>query len=110
MTTKLCHCDEITDPGAKEFTIKQDRKEIELFVVHKNASFHAYKNSCPHTGASLNWQEDQFLDLDNNLIQCSVHDALFEIDSGYCVSGPCSGQTLEELQLTIKDDEIYLLP
>ena len=110
MITKLCHCNDIADPGSKEFSIKLGRKELELFVVHKDASFHAYKNKCPHTGVSLNWQEDQFLDLDHNLIQCSVHDALFEVDSGYCVSGPCSGQTLEELEITIKDNEIYLVP
>lgn len=105
---KLCQINEISDPGSKEFSIMSGRHSIELFVVHYNASFYAYKNSCPHTGASLNWQEDQFLDLDKTFIQCSVHNALFEIDSGYCISGPCSGRSMEELTLTIKNEILYL--
>jgi len=109
MKSKLCHITEIADPGSKEFSIKIGRKTLEIFVVHKNSAFHAYTNSCPHTGASLNWQEDQFLDLDGNFIQCSVHDALFEIESGYCVNGPCAGQSMEELKLVIEDNELYLL-
>lgn len=109
MIIKLCQSDDIVDPGSKEFNVKLGRKSLALFVVHKNGSFYAYENSCPHTSASLNWQEDQFLDPDHNLIQCSVHDALFEIDSGYCISGPCSGQTLTELELSIKDNEIFLV-
>jgi len=105
---KLCHINDIPDPGSKQFSLKKGRRTLEIFIIHKDGEFFAYKNSCPHTGASLNWQQDQFLDLDNKLIQCSVHDALFEIDSGYCVAGPCSGSSMEELKLIIKDDEIFL--
>lgn len=109
MKTKLCNRDEIPDPGSKEFSIKTGRNTLELFVIHKNAAFYAYKNSCPHTGASLNWQEDEFLDMDKALIQCSVHDALFEIDSGYCIAGPCSGQSIEELTISVEDNDIFLI-
>jgi len=109
MKSKLCNITDIADPGSKEFSIKSGRKTLDIFVVHKDSQFHAYTNSCPHTGATLNWQEDQFLDMDNNFIQCSVHDALFEIESGYCVSGPCSGQAMHELALHIENDELYLL-
>jgi len=109
MKNKLCHVSDISDPGSKEFSIQSGRKTIDLFVAHKDSQFYAYINSCPHTGATLNWQEDQFLDMDSAFIHCSVHDALFEIDSGYCVSGPCSGQSMQELELIIENQEIYLL-
>jgi len=109
MRHKLCHISDITDPGSKEFSLKSGRQTIDLFIVRKDGTYNAYKNSCPHTGASLNWQQDQFLDLDNAFIQCSVHDALFEMDSGYCIAGPCSGSSLEELELIIENDDIYLL-
>lgn len=108
MKIKLCQRHDIPDPGSKEFSVKRGRTLHDLFVVHKDGAFYAYRNSCPHTGASLNWQEHQFLDMDNAMIQCSVHDALFEIDSGYCISGPCSGQTLEELSLSVEGEDIVL--
>ena len=78
-----------------------------MFVVHKDGQFFGYYNICPHTGASLDWQPDQFLDLDKALIQCATHDALFVIDTGFCVSGPCQGESLHIITLTIMDDVIY---
>lgn len=104
----LCHSSDIPDPGSKGFEVKIKRKTQGIFVVHKDGSFYAYRNQCPHTGASLEWQEDQFLDMDNALIQCAVHDALFLIDSGECIAGPCSGDQLEPLPLEISNGELYL--
>ena len=46
MIFPLCHSNEINDPGSKSFEIKYGRKEISLFVVHKDGSFNAYINSC----------------------------------------------------------------
>jgi len=102
----LCKIDEISDPGSKSFEIKQGRKLVSLFVVHKDGNYNAYLNSCPHTGANLDWQEDQFLDMDNVFIQCSTHDALFEIDSGACIAGPCIGDKLQTVELVIEDGQI----
>ncbi|MGB5277041.1 MAG: Rieske 2Fe-2S domain-containing protein [Gammaproteobacteria bacterium] len=106
MIFPLCNTAEISDPGSKSFELKQGRNTIPLFVVHKDGVFTAYINSCPHTGANLDWQEDQFLDMDNMFIQCSTHDALFEIDSGQCVAGPCIGDSLQPVELVIEDGKI----
>jgi nitrite reductase/ring-hydroxylating ferredoxin subunit len=102
----LCKTDEISDPGSKSFEVRHGRKNISLFVVHKDGAFKAYINSCPHTGANLDWQEDQFLDMDNMFIQCSTHDALFEIDTGACIAGPCIGDNLDAIDLVIEDGQI----
>ena len=109
MTIPLCQTDEISDPGSRSFEIKQGRKTISLFVVHKDGNFSAYINSCPHTGINLEWQENQFLDMDNMFIQCSTHDALFEIDSGVCVAGPCVGDSLQPIELEIDNGQISAL-
>ncbi len=108
MSYLLCKTSDIEDPGSKSFEIKIKRKIQSIFVVHKDGQFFAYYNSCPHTGASLEWQEHQFLDLDKALIQCATHDALFAIDSGECVAGPCAGDALQHLPLFVKGGEIHL--
>ncbi|MFV2032593.1 MAG: Rieske (2Fe-2S) protein [Gammaproteobacteria bacterium] len=52
--------------------------------------------------------EHQFLDADGALIQCAGHDARFIIDTGECIFGPCPGESLEELDIVVQDDGIYL--
>ena len=106
MIFPLCKTDDISDPGSKSFEVKQGRKKIDLFIVHKDGVFNAYINSCPHTGVNLDWQEDQFLDMDNMFIQCSTHDALFEINTGDCIAGPCIGDKLDAVELIIEDGQI----
>jgi len=104
----LCKTSDIEDPGSKSFELKINRKTQSIFVVHKDGQFFAYYNQCPHTGVNLEWQEDQFLDLDKALIQCATHDALFLIDSGECIAGPCAGDSLQSLALLIKGDEVHI--
>lgn len=108
MLYKACLSTDLTDPGSKQVEISVGRQTHELFIVLKDAQFFAYRNSCPHTGAPLNWQEDQFLDLDNSFIQCGVHDARFEIASGLCVAGPCNGDKLSPLKLQIEGNQILV--
>jgi nitrite reductase/ring-hydroxylating ferredoxin subunit len=73
----------------------QETGNTYLFAVKKDGQVYLYLNSCPHLGTPLEWQEDKFLDPDGALIQCSTHGALFEIESGHCLVGPCQGQFLK---------------
>jgi len=108
VTYILCKTTDIEDPGSKSFEVRIKHKTRSIFVVHKNGEFFAYYNQCPHTGATLDWQQDQFLDLDKALIQCATHDALFIIESGECIAGPCAGDSLKALPLSIEDNEVCL--
>jgi nitrite reductase/ring-hydroxylating ferredoxin subunit len=102
---RLCHSDEIVDGESRGFEIN----DLAFFIVNHNGHFYAYQNSCPHLGIELNWQENQFLDYDGQLIQCATHGALFLIHNGQCVAGPCLGQQLKPLQITVDNGDIYLI-
>ncbi len=39
----------------------------------------------------LNWTPDRFLDLERKQIICATRGAVFRIDDGLCVDGPCEG-------------------
>ncbi len=106
----ICRVDEIDDPGSKAFTLTIGRKSQSIFVVHKDGGFFAYLNRCPHTGVNLEWQEDRFLDLDQALIQCATHDALFTIEDGECIAGPCLGERLQRLEIIVENDLVHLRP
>lgn len=80
-----------------------------IFVVNKSDQYFGFVNSCPHTGAPLEWMPDQFLSLDGEHIQCSLHGARFTIDRGLCIYGPCQGQSLQSIELDITNGMIYWL-
>ncbi|MEM7562643.1 MAG: Rieske 2Fe-2S domain-containing protein [Pseudomonadota bacterium] len=104
----ICALESLSDPGSYGFSLDLDGKQLEGFVVLRDGECFAYRNSCPHTGSTLDWVEHQFLDLDRSYIQCAVHDARFLIDTGECIFGPCPGESLESLPIEIKDGQIYL--
>ena len=103
--TRLCHVNDIDEGASKGFEIN-DKK---LFAVKKDAVIYVYENRCPHLGIELEWLEDQFLDSEGALIQCSTHGALFLIEDGNCISGPCAGQQLRPIDTVIQADEVFLL-
>ncbi|MCG8434531.1 MAG: Rieske (2Fe-2S) protein [Gammaproteobacteria bacterium] len=104
----VCALTEIDDPGAKEI-VMQDKDETWYgFLVRKGDNVYAYLNSCPHTGAMLNWGPDKFLTRDKSLIMCSVHGAIFEMDSGVCIAGPCKGRGLRSLDVVLKDGRVIV--
>ena len=86
--------------------IEYDNKYV--FAVRKDNLFHVYWNICPHLGTPLEWEEDQFLDNDGALIRCTTHGALFDIDSGECLVGPCKGKKLLKIPFVVHDDIIMV--
>lgn len=102
----ICRQDDIPEAGCKGFCIE----DKSYFAIKHNGQIVIYENRCPHLGIELNWQEDQFLDASGSLIQCSTHGALFLIENGHCVSGPCQGKNLIAIPHTSTDGFITLCP
>lgn len=89
-------------------TIELLVEERQLFAVRLDNQIHAYWNSCPHRGIPLNWMPNQFLDGDGELIQCASHGALFEIDGGRCIAGPCQGDSLTPVAVHFDHDQYFV--
>jgi nitrite reductase/ring-hydroxylating ferredoxin subunit len=89
----LCASAELNEGQSRGFSLADNK----LLAVRRDGLVYAYRNRCPHRGIPLEWQPDQFLDHSQSLIQCATHGALFLIESGECVAGPCSGQSLQAL-------------
>ena len=106
-TVKLCRLDDLADPGSREFKWGGGVWPLEFFAVRKGGQVCGFVNRCPHVGNPLNWWRDRFLNREGDLILCNFHGALFRIDDGICVSGPCHGKALEPVTLRIKDSLIF---
>lgn len=103
----LCLASDLDNNQSKGFEIENSDS---VFLVKKSDQIYGYQNHCPHLGVNLEWKEDQFLDSTDTLIQCAMHGALFSVESGLCVSGPCRGQNLKTIELhQDSDDKIFLV-
>ena len=83
--------------------LRPDARYADLIVVRTARGLFGYRNRCPHTGAPMEWEPDRFLDISGTLIQCGIHGALFRIEDGYCLSGPCAQQSLQAVALIERD-------
>ena len=100
----LCKTDEIEEGTSKGFEVNGTF----LFAVKRGDQLHIYYNRCPHLGIPLEWEEHRFLDEDGALIRCSTHGALFEINNGQCLAGPCTGKALRAIEFEIQGGDIEI--
>lgn len=104
----LCRLDELPRDGCREFRLGGGEWPLRGFVVRVPDGVRAYVNRCAHLNYPLNYLPHEFLTPDRRMIRCFVHNALFEKDNGYCVVGPCSGQSLISLPISVHDDCVWL--
>jgi len=104
----VCNIDELTNPGSKEFRIGDGDWPFKGFVVRLGDKVFAYQNYCMHVGHPLNWQPDRFLTKDSQQIICASHGAVYEIETGVCVSGPCPGAKLRAVDVEVRDGVVVV--
>ncbi|WP_052417156.1 Rieske (2Fe-2S) protein [Cellvibrio mixtus] len=100
--TLLCPLDALPEGSSKGF------KSNNIFAVNHRGKVYLYRNSCSHLGIPLEWVENEFLDSSGSMIQCANHGALFVIHSGQCVSGPCTGRSLQAIPYQIINNCIWI--
>lgn len=106
--TELCRLEQLDATGSLGLTVDLGRGPEEIFVVRRQDVVRAYRNSCPHTGGPLEWQDDAFLDDEGEHIVCATHGALFRIDDGYCLAGPCRRQSLSAVPVRVEGEKVVL--
>lgn len=105
---RLCSLDELPDPGSRGFDPWGEGRNS-MFLVRQNNNVFGYRDVCPHQGAHLAWRRDAYLNRAADRIVCHAHGAQFDVKSGKCLLGPCLGQSLTALALTVSPDgTIYL--
>lgn len=105
----LCRLEEIEDGEGKGFTLETADGSCDIFVVRDGDAAYGYVNSCPHTGTPLDWTPDRFMSEDGSYIMCATHGALFQIEDGDCIAGPCAGDRLTGVPLIVDEDGRVIL-
>lgn len=98
--------DQIPDGKARNFVIQMRAGRFHGFAVRVGRQVHGYVDRCPHMGLPLAHELDEYLTPKDDFIVCAWHAAIFEIATGECVGGPCSGQALISWPLAVAGGEI----
>lgn len=105
---RLCHLADLPEGGARGFD-PLGRGRDTFFAVRRGQTVQVWADRCPHHGTPLPWRKDAYLNAAGDRIVCAAHGALFEIDSGLCVQGPCLGDRLRPVPCTLTDQGEVLL-
>lgn len=100
--------DELPEGAAHGMEVEQDGQKHEIVVIRRDSAVFAYVNSCPHLGLSLNTFPDRFLDRTGRRLICSNHGALFRVEDGLCIFGPCHTRSLARVPIRVAEGMIVL--
>ena len=103
----LCRLDDIPDGEAIAVDAMLPDGEESLIVLRLGAQVHAYLNICPHAGRRLDWAPGKFL-LSKGVLVCAAHGASFAAGTGVCTGGPCRGQSLRQVPVSVVAGEVRL--
>ena len=86
--------DAIADAAARNYVLQLRAGRFHGFVVRRGEAAWGYVDRCPHAFVPLAKRLDDYLSPSGELIACSWHGALFRVEDGLCVGGPCVGARL----------------
>ncbi|WP_404338433.1 Rieske (2Fe-2S) protein [Sphingomonas sp. MMS12-HWE2-04] len=95
--------DLIPDGSARNFVLELRAGRFHGFVVRQGEAVHGYVDLCAHMALPLAQTLDAYLTPDGALIQCSWHGALYRIEDGICIGGPCTGARLRPWPVAVRD-------
>lgn len=105
----ICTLQQLPEGEPRGFSLEEeDGAPLELILLRRGDAVLAYRNRCPHTGVNLEWVPNRFLDISGKYLQCATHGALFRPGDGYCVRGPCAGDSLEGLPVVVENGRVLL--
>jgi nitrite reductase/ring-hydroxylating ferredoxin subunit len=94
----------VPDGGARSFVLEMRAGRFHGFVVRAGNAVHGYVDRCPHMGLPLAQTLDDYVH--EGRILCSWHGAVFAIEDGACVGGPCMGGRLTPWPVAVRKGTI----
>lgn len=105
---ELCRLADIPDGGARGFAVEGPDLAQRLVLVRRGGTVYGYVNSCPHVPTRLDHAPGEFLDESGCLLACQGHGALFRVEDGVCIEGPCEGAALHSAPVSVADGRVWL--
>lgn len=104
----IARADEIAPGSVKKFWLICQKYRVDAFLVNDHGQFHAYVNRCRHMTTPLDYVRDEFFSEEGRYLMCYTHGALYEPATGFCVAGPCKGESLYSLPVRVEQGEVLV--
>lgn len=101
--------DEIPEETTYLFTLRETEsgEKREAILVRDDGEIYAWLNYCQHY-THIKIDKGSGAVMRNGELICENHGAYFESDTGFCNFGPCEGAYLNELDVRLEDETVYL--
>ena len=109
---RLCALDDLPEPGARGFVfhpppdLGTQAWPFRGLVVRAGGAVQGWVDSCPHVGAPLSEDPERYLTRQGDFIMCFNHGALFRLDDGLCVAGPCVNRALRPWAVAVQGGQV----
>jgi nitrite reductase/ring-hydroxylating ferredoxin subunit len=108
---RLCESERLAERGrAVSFDVIFQGEPARAFALRFEGRVVAFLNRCAHVAAEMDWQPDEFLDADRELIVCAIHGAMYDPRDGRCAGGPCGRARLTALDVDERQGNVYWYP
>jgi nitrite reductase/ring-hydroxylating ferredoxin subunit len=102
----LCELDDVPD-GASRGLMRVGLND-RLCIVRQGDEVFVWLNDCPHEHRPMEYRQDRFLSADGQHLVCYAHSAHFDIRTGHCFAGPCTGQSLTRVPARVEDGKVWI--
>ena len=104
---RIVDLDSVPTDSTIVFEARDGRRGVNCILHRVGDAVVAWRNSCPHQpevpldpGRGAIVRGDQLV--------CHKHGAQFEPDDGVCTHGPCAGDALDSIEVSVRDGDVYL--
>ena len=102
----LCALDDLPDGGSRGML--REGVDDRLCVVRQGDEVFVWLNDCPHEHRPMEYHQDRFLSGDGRHIVCYAQSAHFDIRTGHCFAGPCTGRRLTKVQARVAHGKVWI--
>jgi nitrite reductase/ring-hydroxylating ferredoxin subunit len=105
--SRIAAVEEVPEEGSLLFTVRDGFDREEAILLRLADGVVALRNYCPHW-TDVRLDSGSGATVRNGELVCTKHGATFDRATGECTHGPCEGATIDRLDVTVADGDIYL--
>jgi nitrite reductase/ring-hydroxylating ferredoxin subunit len=108
MTTRFVLSDVQREQVARGRFVRLSAGNGSVLVGRVAGSWRAYRNECRHRALPLDLGASTPMSDDGRFLLCNQHGALYRLEDGACVLGPCAGERLAPVGIAEDGGELVL--
>jgi len=108
MSVFLCNLSDLLEDKWMTFSVPEGHEDETYMVKKQGDNIFIYRNFCPHQGRRLDYAPGEFLETPDKQVVCPAHGATFKTEDGFCTGGPCAGDSLKAIPISVKDKQVFI--